>query len=223
MSESLSVAELRLLASSWALSLRADRKSPQTLKAYGDGSRVQVYSPSEERRRRFAEEMSEVCQNEVVPVPRPEMAAEDKDIIITATTSREPVLNGHWIAEGTHVNAIGSNFLGKVELDVVAIRRATLVVVDSKDQARLEAGDFQQALEDGSLHWTDVRELGQVVVGRFPGRERATASHACGPAAGNRRPSGETSNRPAAADDRDRAGNGIREGLPHGHCHFLPH
>src|SRR6266446_5866030 len=52
---------------------------------------VHVYSPDEERRRRFAAEMSEVCQTEVEPVPRPEMATEDKDIIITATTSREPV------------------------------------------------------------------------------------------------------------------------------------
>ena len=40
--------------------------------------------------------------------------------------------------------------------------------MDSKDQARFEAGDFQQSLEDGSLHWTNVRELGQVIVGRYP-------------------------------------------------------
>lgn len=132
--------------------------------------RVQVYSPNEERRRQFAAEMSAVCQTEVEPVPRPEMAAEDKDIIITATTSREPVCNGHWIAEGTHINAIGSNFLGKAEIDAVAVRRCDSIVVDSKDQARLEAGDFVQALEEGSIHWADIHELGQVIVGRYTGR-----------------------------------------------------
>jgi alanine dehydrogenase len=132
---------------------------------------VQVYSPNEERRRAFATEMSELCQTEVVPVSRPEMAAEKKDIIITATTSREPVLYGHWIAEGTHINAIGSNFLAKSEIDSATVRRCAVVAVDSKDQARLEAGDFQQALEDGSLHWADVRELGQIIVGRYPGRK----------------------------------------------------
>ena len=132
--------------------------------------RVQVYSPNEEHRRRFAAEMSELCATEVEPVPRPEMAAEDKDVIITATTSREPVLNGHWIAEGTHINAVGSNFLGKAELDAVAVRRCESIVVDSKDQARLEAGDFVQPLEDGSIHWADVHELGQVIVGRYTGR-----------------------------------------------------
>jgi ornithine cyclodeaminase/alanine dehydrogenase-like protein (mu-crystallin family) len=131
---------------------------------------VQVYSLHEERRRQFAAEMSPVCQTEIEPVPRPEMAAEDKDIIITATTSREPVLNGHWIAEGTHINAIGSNFLGKAEIDAVAVRRCESIAVDSKEQARLEAGDFVQPLEDGSIHWADIHELGQIIVGRYTGR-----------------------------------------------------
>jgi ornithine cyclodeaminase/alanine dehydrogenase-like protein (mu-crystallin family) len=132
--------------------------------------RVQLYSLNEERRRLFAEEMSSVCDTEIEPVPRPEMAAEDKDIIITATTSREPVLNGHWIAEGTHINAVGSNFLGKAEIDAVTVRRCESIVVDSKDQARIEAGDFVQPLEDGSIHWADIHELGQVIVGRYTGR-----------------------------------------------------
>jgi alanine dehydrogenase len=134
---------------------------------------IQVYSPNEERRKQFAAEMSEICQVEVVPVARPEQAGVEKDIVITATTSREPVLMGSWLAQGTHVNAVGSNFLGKAELDPAAVRRFATVVVDSKEQARIEAGDFQQPLEDGSLHWTEVRELGQVIVGRFPGRKHA--------------------------------------------------
>jgi ornithine cyclodeaminase/alanine dehydrogenase-like protein (mu-crystallin family) len=133
-------------------------------------NRVQVYSPNEEHRRRFAAEMSRACETEVISVPRPEMAVEDKDIVITATSSREPVFNGHWLAEGTHLNAIGSNFLGKAEMDAVTVRRCESIVVDSKDQARLEAGDFQQALEEGSIHWADIHELGQVIVGRYTGR-----------------------------------------------------
>jgi ornithine cyclodeaminase/alanine dehydrogenase-like protein (mu-crystallin family) len=132
---------------------------------------VQVYSPNEEHRRAFATEMSERCQTEVVPVPRPETAADKKDIIITATSSREPVLAGAWLSQGAHINAIGSNFLGKAELDSAVLRRCNIVAVDSKDQARLEAGDFQQPLEDGTLHWSDVRDLGQLIVGRYPARK----------------------------------------------------
>jgi alanine dehydrogenase len=132
--------------------------------------RAQVYSPNEERRRQFADDMSTQCQCEVQPVPRPEMAAEDKDIVITATASREPVLNGNWISEGTHLNVMGSNFLGKAEVDAVCVRRCSSIIVDSKDQARIEAGDFVQALEEGSIHWSDIHELGQVIVGRYTGR-----------------------------------------------------
>jgi ornithine cyclodeaminase/alanine dehydrogenase-like protein (mu-crystallin family) len=135
--------------------------------------RVQVYSPNEEHRRKFAAEMSHLCHTEIEPVPRPEMAAEDKDIVITATSSREPVFNGHWLAEGTHINAVGSNFLGKAEIDAVTVRRCESIVVDSKEQARVEAGDFVQALEEGSIHWADIHELGQIIVGRYTGRAHA--------------------------------------------------
>ena len=135
-------------------------------------TRVSVYSPNEEHRKQFCDEMSKLAGVEVEPVPRPEMAAQDKDIVITATSSKTPVLMGQWLADGTHLNVIGSNFLAKAEVDVAAIRRADIVVVDSKDQARLEAGDFVAALEDGSLHWSKIHELPQVIVGRYPGRAR---------------------------------------------------
>ncbi|MFO0877142.1 MAG: ornithine cyclodeaminase family protein [Gemmataceae bacterium] len=133
--------------------------------------RVSVYSPNEQRRNAFAEEMSRRCEVEVVPVVRPELAAEDRDIIVTATTAREPVLLGHWVPPGVHINAVGSNFLSKSELEVSVLRKCSDVVVDSKDQCRLEAGDFSQAIEDGALHWSDIRELGQIIVGRYSVRK----------------------------------------------------
>ena len=136
-------------------------------------NRVQVYSPNEERRRRFCAELEKEVGCEVQPVPRPELAGQDKDIVITASSSREPVLFGEWLSEGTHLNVVGSNFFSKAEVDVVAVRRCEVIVVDSKDQARIEAGDFAQALEDGSIHWSDVHELSQVIVGRYPGRAHA--------------------------------------------------
>lgn len=134
-------------------------------------SRVQVYSPNEQRRVAFAAEMSARCGVEVVPVADPERAARDQDIIVTATTSREPVLKGEWLAPGMHLNVIGSNYLGKSEIDVEVVRRSKLVVIDSKEQGRLEAGDFVAALDQGVLSWADVHELGRVIVGRGEGRQ----------------------------------------------------
>ena len=58
-------------------------------------------------------------------------------------------LLGEWVSEGQHLNLIGSNFLAKAEADVDVFRRATLIAVDSKEQAKLEAGDFVRALDRG--------------------------------------------------------------------------
>jgi ornithine cyclodeaminase/alanine dehydrogenase-like protein (mu-crystallin family) len=134
-------------------------------------SRVHVYSRDELRRKQFAEQMASECGTEVVPVAAPEEAAQGRDIVITATTSREPVLRGEWLAEGTHVNLIGSNFLAKTEADVEVFRRAAVVTVDSKEQAKLEAGDFVAALREGVLHWANIHDLSQILIGRYPGRQ----------------------------------------------------
>lgn len=134
--------------------------------------RVQVFSRDTDRCAAFAAEMSEVCRTDVAPVSAPE-AAQGEDIVIAATNSREPVLRGGWLAAGTHVNLIGSNFLTKAEADVEVFRRAGLVTVDGKDQAKHEAGDFVAAIKEGVLHWSDIHELGHVLVGRYPGRQSA--------------------------------------------------
>ena len=131
-----------------------------------------VFSRNEENRRKFCTEMTPLCQCPVEPASRPEEAAMGKDIVITATTSREPVLMGAWLAQGSHLNIIGSNYLSKTEIDVAAIHRANTIVVDSKDQAHLEAGDFRQARDEGALQWSSVSELGEVIAGRTPGRQR---------------------------------------------------
>lgn len=118
----------------------------------------------------FCDEMSRACGTEVVPAASPEEAG-GQDVVVTATTAREPVLFGRWLAEGAHVNLIGSNFLSKAEADVDVFRRAKLVAIDSREQGRLEAGDFKLPLDAGVLHLSDVRELAPLLVGRYPGRQ----------------------------------------------------
>ena len=72
----------------------------------------------------------------------------------------------------TH-NAIGSNHMNRQEIDVETVRRSACVVVDSSEQSMLESGDLARAVEAGAFYWEDVRELGLVVIGEFPGREDA--------------------------------------------------
>src|SRR3954469_8991907 len=129
-------------------------------------SRAVVWSPSEERRTAFSREMSAACGVEGVPAKSPEEAARGLDILCTATSAREPVLFGEWVSPGQHLNVIGSNFLAKAEIDVEVVRRANVVVIDSKDQGRLEAGDLVAALDRGVIEWIDVAELGRIVAMR---------------------------------------------------------
>ncbi|HJZ54426.1 MAG TPA: ornithine cyclodeaminase family protein, partial [Gemmataceae bacterium] len=132
--------------------------------------KVHVYGRDAERRKAFATRMAGETGVEVVPVETPEEAAKGLDIVITATGAREPVLQGAWVAEGAHLNLIGSNFLGKSEVDAEVFRKATLVTVDSKEQAKLEAGDFIAALNQGVLHWSDIYDFAPVLIGKYPGR-----------------------------------------------------
>jgi ornithine cyclodeaminase/alanine dehydrogenase-like protein (mu-crystallin family) len=86
------------------------------------------------------------------------------------TSASEPVLHGEWLKPGAHVNAAGSNFLFKREIDRDVVKRASLVTVDSREELGLEAGNLLQALETGAVMQEAVQELGQIIAGQVPGR-----------------------------------------------------
>jgi len=132
---------------------------------------IAAFSPTTERLEAFCKEMTAKLGVEVRPVATSEEASREKDVVVTATTAKEPVLKGEWLAEGSHVTAIGANFLARRELDVEVVRRSACVIVDSAEQASLESGDLASAAEEGAFFWEDVRELSAVVTGDYPGRE----------------------------------------------------
>lgn len=132
--------------------------------------RVLVYGRDPERRRAFCEEMADTTGVAVMPVASAEDAVREAEIVVTATTSREPVLSGNWLRAGTHVNAMGSNWHNRREVDDATIERSAVVVVDALDQARIEAGDLIIPAAAGRFDWSRVVELGAVVSGSTPGR-----------------------------------------------------
>ena len=132
---------------------------------------VKVYGRDADRRSAFAAQLTAETGVDVVPVETAEEAVRGLDIVITATNAREPVLKGAWLADGCHVNLAGSNFLARAEADVDVFRRAAVVAVDSKEQARLEAGDFVAPMNEHVLSWGDVIEFAPLLVGKYPGRE----------------------------------------------------
>jgi len=133
--------------------------------------RAFVYSRTSDRRDAFAERMGEQLGIEVVAADRPQEAAEDLPIVITATNSREPVFDGEDLAEGCFVAAMGSNWLKRAEIDTTVVRRADSIVCDSVEACRNEAGDFVEAIEKGHFDWSQAIDLADVVVGRHAGRK----------------------------------------------------
>jgi ornithine cyclodeaminase/alanine dehydrogenase-like protein (mu-crystallin family) len=94
-----------------------------------------------------------------------EEAVRGADVIVTATTSKVPVLRGDWLSPGAQVNAVGAPRPDWRELDGEVLRRSRLFV-DSREAAEKESGDVRAAGEIAA-------ELGEVAAGRHPGRQAA--------------------------------------------------
>ena len=100
----------------------------------------------------------------------PQETVAESDLVVTATTSREPVFCGDWLKEGAHVSGIGANSPAKRELDGTTFRRGK-IVVDFKEQALQEAGDLREAVSNRSITIESVHaELGEIITGRKEGR-----------------------------------------------------
>ena len=125
--------------------------------------RVVAYSRNEERLeqfcKRFHAEPGEYLKD-----------AAEMDVVVTITSSKDPVLRGEWLKPGALVCAAGANRIASRELDNAVVDRAAFVCCDSKEQAKIEAGDLVEPVERGVLDWLEVHELSEVVGGEVQGR-----------------------------------------------------
>jgi len=135
--------------------------------------RIAVYGRDPERRRAFCEELAALAGVAVEPVESARAAVEGAEIVTTATTAREPVLSGAWLSPGAHVNAMGSNWHNRREVDDDTVERSAVVAVDSLEQAKIEAGDLLIPAAAGRFDFARAVELGAIVAGTAPGRSSA--------------------------------------------------
>lgn len=130
---------------------------------------VLALSPNRVHLKTFCNEMEQRIGCSVIPAHSAEELGKS-DIIISATTSKEPVIFGSWLQDGTHINAIGSNALDRRELDDEAIKRCALIAVDNREQAKQESAELVRAVAAGNLRWEQVLEIGEIAAGRVSGR-----------------------------------------------------
>lgn len=133
---------------------------------------VRIHSPTAARRQALAAAAPELIG--AVPVRAVDGAREavqGADVLVTATSSREPTFEHAWLAPHAHVNGVGASSPNGHELPVETVAAAALFC-DSRESLRHEALEFRLALQQGAIAGEDhIRaELGEVLAGRAEGR-----------------------------------------------------
>ena len=132
---------------------------------------ILIWGRSAERIRDLAQRMSKQLGRPITPVANGREAAAKADVICTVTSSTEPVLLGDWVKPGTHVNLVGSSYLGPVEVDNTLVAKARYVA-DYRPGVLAQAAELATARKAGIVDDSHViGEIGEVLAGRVPGRE----------------------------------------------------
>ncbi len=134
-------------------------------------STVKAYSRTPERRDAFAQTMTDSLGFEVKSAPTNRAAIQDCDVVICIAATMEPVLEGELLSPGALAIGAGPTTWRAREVDDATLTRANRIIVDSADQAPVEAGDLAGAVDRGILQWSQLQELRHVVAGVVAGRQ----------------------------------------------------
>jgi ornithine cyclodeaminase/alanine dehydrogenase-like protein (mu-crystallin family) len=133
--------------------------------------RVRVWSRNFDHAQSFAQRESTRRSLSIEAAESAEGAVEGADIICTVTSSTDPILQGDWIAPGTHINAVGSSVPFARELDTAAVVKSKLFV-DRRESTLNEAGDFLFPQKEGAINDAHVQgEIGDILLDKIKGRE----------------------------------------------------
>jgi ornithine cyclodeaminase/alanine dehydrogenase-like protein (mu-crystallin family) len=136
--------------------------------------RVLVFARTAESREAYARTLEQELGVEVRAAASAEACVSEADVVVTITKSAVPVFRGEWLTKGTHVNVAGANSGDRREVDGETVLRSAIKVTDHIEQAMLEAGEFRDLVAANKLKWSDVRELGELVMGNQEGRKSSS-------------------------------------------------
>jgi ornithine cyclodeaminase/alanine dehydrogenase-like protein (mu-crystallin family) len=142
----------------------------QALAGVREFEQVRVYAPTRAHARALIEQAGDM-RGELTVALSAQDALHDADVVVTATSAREPVLRRDWLKPGAHVNAVGASTPQAREIDTATVA-ASALFCDSRESLRNEAGEFQLAIREGLIAGEEhIRaELGEVLAGTAPGR-----------------------------------------------------
>jgi ornithine cyclodeaminase/alanine dehydrogenase-like protein (mu-crystallin family) len=134
---------------------------------------IRVASGDPDSAGRLAEDLCGQTRAPVRARASPRAAVDGADIIVTATSSTEPVLQRDWLAPGTHINAVGACLPHARELDTATVATGVLVA-DRRESVLAESGDYLLAAADGAIGPDHISaELGELLLGSAGGRATA--------------------------------------------------
>lgn len=134
--------------------------------------KIWIYDRLLESAQKFVRDIQTKINSEIIVAESAKQAVAQADIICTATTSKQPVFDGNFLRNGTHVNGIGSFTSQMQEVDFKTLQRASKIVVDSRENCLKEAGELVQAIEQKVINETDIyAEIGEIAAGFKIGRE----------------------------------------------------
>ena len=146
------------------------------LEAYADVralQEVRVWSPQPRSRERFVDDMTGHVSARLLAAETAEAAVRGADLIVLATSSPVPVVEDSWVEPGAHVVSVGACRPDQREMAPELVTRARLFV-DSRAAAVIESGDVVLGIKENRFTDTHIAgELGEVVLGRVPGRVKA--------------------------------------------------
>jgi alanine dehydrogenase len=132
---------------------------------------VRIWSPREQSRQQFVNDMSPHVSIPVIAAGTAEAAVRGADLIVLVTSSPTPVIDDAWVSAGAHVVCVGACRPSQREMPPQLVKRS-LLYVDSRDAAVLESGDIVMNIADGLFDASHIRgEIGEVVLGRIGGRK----------------------------------------------------
>lgn len=135
--------------------------------------RIKIYSPTGASAAAIKKDMEPTVKIAIDIARNAEEALRDADLVVTATTAKEPIVKPEWLKPGAHINAVGSHRPDMREIDGATLARSK-IVVDSREAIMAECGDILLALKEKSIGENAIHaEIGEVLAGRKPGRSSA--------------------------------------------------
>ena len=142
------------------------RAHVHAMRAVLDDPEIRIWARNPDAAEQLAIEVGAIVS------PSPDAALFGAEVVCTTTSAREPIVEHRWLSPGVHINAVGSSMPTARELDTETVAASSLFV-DRRESTLNESGDYLIALAEGAIGPDHIKaELGEVLAGMHPGRER---------------------------------------------------